>query len=70
MAAAAATATAAAAPEWATKEPCLMGIDEAGRGPVLGKPPLLRLAVDFSFRFGELGHAYAFVSCRSAASYC
>nr|CAB3463116.1 unnamed protein product [Digitaria exilis] len=27
---------AAAAPEWATKEPCLMGIDEAGRGPVLG----------------------------------
>ncbi|XP_052135496.1 ribonuclease H2 subunit A [Oryza glaberrima] len=27
---------AAVAPEWATKEPCLMGIDEAGRGPVLG----------------------------------
>jgi hypothetical protein len=29
-------AVATAAPEWATKEPCLMGIDEAGRGPVLG----------------------------------
>jgi hypothetical protein len=28
---------AAPVPEWATKEPCLMGIDEAGRGPVLGK---------------------------------
>ncbi|XP_066359762.1 ribonuclease H2 subunit A-like [Miscanthus floridulus] len=27
---------AAPVPEWATKEPCLMGIDEAGRGPVLG----------------------------------
>ncbi|EMS62908.1 Ribonuclease H2 subunit A [Triticum urartu] len=33
-------ATAAAGPEWATKEPCLMGIDEAGRGPVLDSKTL------------------------------
>ncbi|TVU26875.1 hypothetical protein EJB05_29446 [Eragrostis curvula] len=30
----------AAPPEWATKEPCMMGIDEAGRGPVLDSKTL------------------------------
>jgi hypothetical protein len=49
---------ATAVPEWATKEPCLMGIDEAGRGPVLGNPPFSIFPDDLRFQFGELCFAY------------
>ena len=32
-----------AVPDWAKTEQCCMGIDEAGRGPVLGNRNVLRL---------------------------